>query len=419
MMTRKSLAAWAAYDWANSAINTIIFTFVFSLYFQNAVYGDKIGGSVAWGYAQGIAGVFIALLSPIIGATIDRYGPHKPALKFLTVLSVALTASLFFIKPEHSYIFPALIICGLLTVAFEMIQNIYNATLTIIAPPDKLGRVSGIGWGFGYIGSIISLAIVLFAFIGLGSGTGVLGITKENSLNIRGTFVFTALWFAIFAIPFFGFCPDAEKTGNTIKQSLKSGLNDLKTTFKHAKQFPDILKFLAASAIYRDGLATLFAMGGLYAGGTLGMTMTEVMIFAIAINIASGIGAISFAFIDDKIGTRTTIITSLIALIIIGTAVVLTIDKTMFIILACLLGLCIGPVQSSSRTLLAQICPPDKTGTFFGLYAMSGRAVSFIGPFIFATLTQNFQSQRAGLASIIILWVIGLILFTFTRKQRP
>lgn len=409
-MNKKAIFGWVAYDWANSAVNTIVFTFVFSVYFAKSVYGDETAGSAAWSFAQGCAGLGIALLSPLMGATIDRYGPHKPALRILTMLSVLMTAALFLISPSHEYVLHALILGALLTVAFELLQNVYNSTLPLMAQPADLGKISGIGWGFGYVGSIVSLSVALFMFIGLGDAGGLLGIPKDEALHVRSTMLLTAIWFGIFAVPYFLFCPDAPKGTNNFGSSVAGGFADLRRMVSEARRYPDIWQFLVASALYRDGLATLFAVGGLYAAGTLGMSFSEIMIFAIAINVTSGLGAIGFAFLDRRIGARVTVIASLVALSVIGGCVILTESKAVFIALACLLGIFIGPVQAASRTWLATLAPPDKTATFFGLYALSGKAVAFLGPLTFAAMTTLFDSQRAGMCSIIAFWLAGLLL---------
>lgn len=417
-MNKKVVFAWAAFDWANSAINTLVFTFVFSVFFAKSIYGDQVAGSAAWSFAQGCAGVAIALLSPVLGAAIDRYGPHKPFLKILTILSCVLTALLFFMEPSWDFVFWALLASGLLTLFFELLQNVYNSSLSIVAPAGEAGKISGIGWGLGYVGSIVCLVIALLFFIGLGDAGGLLGITKDGALHVRSTMLLTALWFAVFAVPFFIYCPDAPKTGLHFRASLSQGIRDLRGMVQSLRGQPDVARFLIASALYRDGLATLFAVGGLYASGTLNMSFSEVMVFAIAINIASGAGAIGFAFLDGRLGAKGTVITSLIALIVIGAFIIGTGDKMLFIGLACLLGVFIGPVQAASRTWLLGLAPAEKNATFFGLYALSGKAVAFMGPFAFAALTTAFDSQRAGMASILAFWLIGLLLVYSVRFNR-
>ena len=418
-MNRKTLFAWAAYDWANSAITTIVFTFVFSIYFARSIFGDETSGSALWAFAQGCAGVVIAVLSPLAGATVDKYGPRKPILKVFTLVCITLAASLFLMQPDPAFIMPALIIGACLTVAFELAQNVYGTTLPLIAPPEKLGFVSGIGWGSGYVGSIISLGIALVCFIGFGDAGGALGITKDGALHVRSTMLLAAIWFAVFAIPFFAVCPDAPRSGLGLRQSVGAGARDLLATVRQARQFPELIKFLVATAIYRDGLVTLFAVGGLYAAGTLNMTQSDVIVFAIAINIASGIGAMGFAFFDDKIGSKTTIMISLVALLILGAGVIATSDKNTFIALTCGLGLFIGPVQAASRAMLVRLSPPEHIGAFFGLYALTGKSVAFMGPFAFAALTAAFDSQRVGMASILVFWAVGLMVIYSVRPNRP
>lgn len=417
-MNKKQVLAWAAFDWANSAVNTLVFTFVFSVYFAKSIYGDQVAGSAAWSFAQGCAGVVIAILSPILGAALDRYGPHKPVLKLLTIFSCIFTVLLFFMEPSHNFVFLALLFSALLTVFFELLQNVYNSTLPIVTAAQNIGKVSGIGWGFGYVGSIVCLTLALLLFIGLGDSGGFFGIPKDEALHVRSTMLLTAVWFAVFSIPFFLICPDAAKSGLSLKASVLKGIQDLKGMVRELRQHREGAKFLLASAIYRDGLATLFAIGGLYAAGTLQMSFSEVMMFAIVINIASGIGAIGFAFLDKRLGARGTVILSLVALIVVGLCAIGTNDKFVFIGLTCLLGVFIGTVQAASRTWLVALAPLEKKATFFGLYALSGKAVAFMGPFAFAALTTIFESQRAGMLSIIAFWIVGLMLVYSVRSHR-
>lgn len=417
-MDRKTTLSWALYDWANSAINTVVFTFVFSVYFAKQVYGDTVAGSAAWSFAQGWAGLTIAILSPLLGCFIDRYGPRKPIMLTLTLTSVALTASLYFVRPDASYVFMALMLVGILTICFELAQNLYNTTLPLVAPLAKMGLVSGLGWGAGNIGSILCLGIVLVGFIGLGEQPNFFGVSSDDGMQVRVSLIFVALWFALFSIPFFRYCPDAKKNSGSLQYHLKAGLQDLRKTIQDARHYRELVKFLIASAVYRDGLTTLFAVGGLYTAGTLGMGFTQMMLFAIAINLTVGIGAFGMAFVEDRIGPKPVIIVSLVALLIFGGLAFSTDNQTLFTVYACILGLFIGSVQSASRTFVVALSPPEKVSLFFGLYALTGRSISFVGPFVFTALTTAFDSQRAGMASILGFWLVGLLLVYFVRSNR-
>ena len=417
-LKNRPILSWCLYDWANSVLATIIFTFVFAVYFSRGVVGDEVIGSAYWGYTIGIAGIIIALSSPILGAISDAFGPRKPIMMGLTSITILSTFAMFWVMPDPSYIAMALILVGIATIGFELAQAQYNAMLSDIAPQGKIGRVSGYAWAMGYFGGLICLILALIGFIGLGEGTGILGLTEDNSLNVRATCILTAAWYFIFALPLFLYVPDRAKIPRQkglITKALKNLWVTLKSLIKTDK---NILRFLVSSAIYRDGLNTLFTVGGLYAAGTFGMTFTEILIFAIGLNITSGIGAIVFAFMDDKRGAKITIIVSLIALIMLGIGIMIIDDKTHFMILALALGLFIGPAQSSSRSLMARLAPPQKSTELFGLYAMTGKSIAFTGPLLFAFLTQISGSQRIGIAAIIALWILGLILLLKVKEQQ-
>jgi len=178
-----------------------------------------------------------------------------------------------------------------------------------------------------------------------------------------------------------------------------------------------MVRFLIGSAIYRDGLNTLFAVGGLYAAGTFGMSFQEILFFAIGLNITAGLGAAGFAGMDDLKGSRETIIMSLCGLLLSGLAVLMVQDKTLFIGLAMVMGLFIGPVQSASRTMAARLSHPDHVGQTFGLYALTGRVVSFFGPAAYALATLAFDSQRAGMAMILLFWLAGLVILWTVKEQ--
>jgi len=211
-------------------------------------------------------------------------------------------------------------------------------------------------------------------------------------------------------LPFFLFVPEGKHSDLSWKDAVNKGVKEIKTTIKNFHRYKNLLLFIVSSAIYRDGLITLFAIGGVYAAMQFGMNFTEILIFAIGLNVTAAIGAISFAFMDDFIGSKKTIIVSLMGLIVTGLIILFLNDKNIFIISSLFLGLFIGPVQAASRTMVTKICPEDMLTQGYGFYAFSGKSISFLGPFFYGLATTIFHTQQAGMITIILFWVIGLVL---------
>lgn len=414
---RLSIFSWCLYDWANSAFNTVIGTFVFSVYFARAVYGDETAGSAQWGYVIGWAGLAVALLSPVLGAIADHAGRRKPWLMVFTMLTIIPTALLWYAQPSPDWITYTLVLVFFASVAFELAGVFYNAMLTDVALPKMLGRVSGWGWGLGYIGGLACLAVALVALVGMGDNPGLLGLPSENSENVRAVAPLVAWWFLIFALPVLIFSHDRPSAGVRMGQAVRTGLSTLKATLKRVVKQGNLLRFLIASALYRDGLATLFAVGGLYAAGTFDMEFDQILIFAIGMNVTAGLGAAAFAFMDDIKGSKKTVVVALLGLMAFGIPTLLISDANLFIALALGLGIFVGPAQAASRSLMARLSPPDEQAEMFGLYALTGKSIAFIGPILFAVLTDIFDSQRAGMASIIAFLGLGLLILAGVQEK--
>ena len=414
MTTRRAVFSWCLYDWANSAFNTVIGTFVFSVYFARGIYGDETAGSAVWGFALGAAGLGVALLSPVLGAIADNSGRRKPWLAVLVALTLLPTAALWYAAPDKSMVPFALACVIVATIAFELANVFYNAMLEGVAPPGMIGRVSGWAWGLGYAGGLGCLVVALLGFVQ--PDAPWFGLSKEGAENIRATAVLVALWFGVFSLPLFLYTPDLPATGIPVRQAVTRGLAQLAQTLRDVRRYGDIVRFLIASALYRDGLATLFAMGGLYAAGTFGMEFEEILIFAIGLNVTAGLGAFGFAWLDDAAGSKRTVFVALVGLIGFATAVLLVTDKTVFIALALGLGIFVGPAQAASRSLMARLSPNELETEMFGLYAFAGKSVAFLGPVLFGIATEAFDSQRAGMATILLFFVAGGAVLTTVRE---
>jgi len=416
MAGKRAIISWCLYDWANSAYPTVVITFVFGAYFTTAVAETPESGAEVWGYAVGIAGLAVALFSPVLGAIADQGGRRKPWRAVLTLASVATTALLWYTRPDSADIMWALVFVMLSSIAFEFGLVFYNAMLPDLAGPDRVGRVSGWGWALGYAGGLTCLVIALFGFVK--AETPLFGIPTEDAAHVRAVMLLAAAWFALFSLPLFLFTPDRPPTGRGASSAVREGLATLRATIRDIRNYGAILRFLVARMLYADGLVTLFAVGGIYAAGTFGMDFGEVVQFGIALNLMAGLGALAFAWADDWLGAKPVIVVSLIALIGLGAGALVVESKTAFWIIGMALGVFVGPSQSASRSMMARLAPEGLRTEMFGLYALSGRATSFMGPIAFGFATGYFGSQRAGMATILIFLVAGLLLLIPVREPR-
>lgn len=414
MMTktaRKSLsaiAAWCLYDWACGSFTIIVITFIFSTYFTTKVAENHIIGTYQWANATSLAGLLIALLSPLMGAVADYGGYHKRWLLFFTCVAVVSSALLWFAYPDPNYTLFTLSVVVIGTVGYEIALVFYNAFLPGLVPRKYLGRVSAWGWGSGYLGGILALTIALVVFI-KGSASW---LDAATAAPVRICGVFAALWYAIFAIPFFIFVPNLSNESRPFPEALHMGCKELLRTLKALPTRKNILLYLIAHMIYTDGLNTLFAFGGIYAAGTYHLSFEEVLVFGITMNITAGIGAISLGWADDYFGSKPTILISLVCLTLLGIPLLFLHSKYLFWAVALLVCIFVGPIQSASRSLMVHLMSVDGKvpAEMFGLYALSGRITAFLGPWLLGVATLTFDSQRVGMATMLVFFIIGALL---------
>jgi UMF1 family MFS transporter len=415
--SKKGLFAWALYDWANSAFFVMILTFIFAAYFSSAIAENENEGTALWGNMVGLAGFVIAILAPLLGSIADEGGRRKPWVFFFTVMGVIGSGLLWFVEPSSDFIWFALIAAFFATVGAELALIFYNAMLPDLAPPDKIGRWSGWGWGLGYLGGLLCLIVGYLVFYQ--NGASLFGLDESSAENTRITFLLTAVWYALFSIPFFLKTEDTPSKEKTYKEAISNGLDRLKEGIRLLKYESDISKFLLARIFYNDALATIFAMGGVYAAGTFGFETAEIFYFGIGLNITAGIGAYGFAWLDDHSGSKKTIVISLIGLILPVIAVIFVKSTMWFWVWGLLLGVFVGPVQAASRTLMGRLAPVDKRNQMYGLLALSGKVTSFVGPILVGWLTLLAGSQRIGMSVILVMLVVGLLLmFSVQEKSR-
>jgi UMF1 family MFS transporter len=411
---RKAIAAWCVYDWANSAFTTLVVTFVYAAYFAQHFAPDENTGTALWSRGIVVSSILIALLSPTMGAIADRGGNRRRYLIGTTLLCVIATAVLAFITPETPHpVLTALTVFVIANVMFEMGIVFYNSFLPSLVSQDKIGRVSGYGWGLGYIGGLGALVVALVAFVGI-NGEPLLPVSSEAGANLRASNFLVAAWFLVFSLPMFLYVRDPE--GPKARMDIRGALGDLAQTFRDIRRYREVVKFLLARLVYNDGLVTVFAFSGLYAVGTFDFSARDLLVFAIVMNLAAGTGAAVFGFMDDKGGGKATIAWSLVALTVGAVIAILAPNRLWFWIAAFIIGIFVGPNQSASRSLMGRFVPEKHQAEFFGFFAFSGKATAFLGPLLLGILAGAFN-QRVGFSVVILFFIVGGVILATVDER--
>ena len=408
---RRMVLAWGLWDWGSSAYSAVVTSFVFGPYVVRGVVGDaQPGGLTAntWlGISTAAAGFLVAAIAPVTGQRADAGGHRKRNLAIWSGLVIAVMLAMFTVKNDPSYLWIALVLLATGAVFQEFAVVSYNAMLPQVSTPETVGRVSGFGWAMGYFGGIFLLLICYVGFIA--PDVGWFGVTSAGGLNIRAVVVFSAIWFAVFAIPVLMAVPESppgpKRRRVAFFASYRLLVNDIKALFKRDR---NSVHFLIASALYRDGLAAIFSFGAILAVSVYGLAQATVLIFGIAANVVAALGALVMGAVEDRIGPKKVIMISLIGLISTSLILLFAHGTTAFWIFGLILTLWVGPAQTSSRAFMARIAPVGREGEMFGLYATTGRAASFLAPALFALFSGLF-TDRVGIVGIALVLLAGAI----------
>ncbi len=409
---RLTVAAWALWDWGSAAFNAVLVTFIFSVYLTDSV-GQQIESQFTpaqWlSWSMAVAGLVIFAVTPIMGQRSDRLGTRRRALGFWSLLTFLVMASLFFIRndaPLYFWLGLAGLAVGSVTIQFAEVN--YFAQLNQVATEDNVGRVSGLGWSAGYFGGIVLLLVCYFGFVA-GEG-GALGLSTEGGWNIRLVALLAALWFGLSAIPVLLRVPEIAPSGDTtggVAASYRELWRTLRSLWSEDR---NAFAFLFASAIFRDGLSAVFSFGAVLGVSVYGLSPGDVLMFGVAANIAAALGAVVGGLIDDHVGPKAIILTCLAILTTIAGVMYVAQGATAFWICGLILCLCVGPAQASARGFLARVAPPGREGEMFGLYATTGRAVSWLTPFLFGVFVSVIgQGDRGGVLAIGLVLLLGAL----------
>jgi len=444
----RALAGWVLFDWAAQPFYTLVVTFLFAPYFVNGFMADPDRGAALWAYATGIAELIAAALAPVLGAIADAGQPRKPWIAVFSVLLVVGLSGLWLAAPGRTDLLPIVLIAfGLAVIGAELATVFTNAMMRSLVSGKRLGTLSGLGWATGYIGGLVALVLVAGLLVAdPNTGKTLLGLkpllpldpaTREGDRLVGP---FSAVWYLVFVLPLFLFTPD--RSAKPLQaRAVTAGLTQLVRSVKDlVRHHGQIALFLLARMLYADGLGAVFAFGGIYAAFVFGWGATELGLFGIILTIAGTIGAGLGGPLDDRAGSKPVIVFTL-CLFIAASIGVLSVDRDhvlfvlaveakvpgsapftsageqVYLAFAILIGLASGPIQASSRTLLARMCPPGKMTEFFGFFSFSGKITAFAAPLAIGVVTQASGSQRLGIGTSLVFLLAGLLLLLRVKAK--
>jgi len=411
---RRSQLSWALWDFGATGLNAIVVTFVFSVYLTSSVGRDLPGdtSSASWlGRALALAGLVVALLAPVTGVWVDAPWRRRRVLAFLTAAAVVMTAAMSLIRDDYRYLLPGLILLACTAACNDLATVPYNAMLRQVSTDSSPGRISGFGLAMGFLGSVMLLLIVYFGFIsGDGDVHGLLGLPGADGQNVRAAVLLAAAWFAVFAVPVFLAVPAAEPAERRQSVGLLGAYRTLWAEIVGEwRRDRNIVYYLLASAVFRDGLTGVATFGAVLGVKVYGISAANVLLFGVAASVIAAVGAALGGLFDDRLGSKPVIVGSLTAMVAVAVTLMALSGTAAFWVCGLLLCLFIGPVQASARTLMLRMSAEGKEGVAFGLFTTTGRAVSFLAPWLFSAFIDLFGADRAGMGGVVVVLVAGLV----------
>jgi MFS transporter, UMF1 family len=411
---RSRVVAWALWDCGATGVNAVVVTFVFSVYLTEQVGAGLPGPTTpaSWlGRVLTVAGLGVAFLAPATGILVNAPSRRRKALALLTGLVVAMTSAMSLIRADYHYLWPGLVLLALTAACSDLATVPYNAMLRQMSTGETSGRISGLGSAAGYLGSVLLLLIVYFGFIqGDGDTRGLLGLAAADGGNVRAAMLLAAAWLALFGWPLLVSArPPAYVDPGPAAVGFLGAYRALWEEVKGEwRRDRNVVYYLLASAVFRDGLTGVFAFGAVLGVSVYGVSQADVLVFGVCASIVAAIGAVLGGLLDDRVGSKPVIVGSLTAMIVVGLALLALSGALAFWICGLLLCLFVGPTLASARALMLRMSAEGKEGVAFGLYTTTGRAVSFLAPWMFFTFIDLFNTDRAGMAGICVVLAAGL-----------
>ncbi len=448
MLDKKRIWGWWFFDWASQPYATLLLTFIFPIYYTQAAgaHFTALGQSAAqagasaqalWGYGLAATGIIIAVLAPILGAIADGRGQRMVWVRLFSLFYMAGAAGLWFLMPDGSNLVFALACFGLGLLGMEFTAIFTNALLPGLAPRHEIGRISGTGYAFGYLGGVVALAIMLL-LLAENTETGrtllgispILGLDPETREGTRAAGPFVALWYLVFMLPFVLWVKEPRATGP--QQSVKAALQGLGAVIAGLRHRRSLAAWLASSMFARDALNALYSFGGVYAAAVLGWPVFLAGVFGVVSAMSAALITWIGGHADRNWGPRPVIWGA--TLVLIGVCViVIGMSRTSFfglalpadsrlpdaIFFACgvAIGGAGGALQSASRTMMVLHTTPERATEAFGLYALSGKATAFLAPLAIAVTTTLSGDQRLGISPLIVMFLLALILLIWVEPK--
>src|SRR5687768_8602646 len=405
----REVVGWAMYDFANSGYTTVVLTAVFNAYFVSVVAGNAPWATFAWTAALSVSYALVMIVGPIAGAWADAHAAKKRLLAVTTIACVIGTLGLAWAGPGAVALAVAFIILS--NFAYAIGENLCAAFLPELARPESLGKVSGWGWGLGYFGGILALAISLAWVMSAGSR----GSTSGEAVG--GTMIITAVIFALAALPTFLFLRD-RATPATLPGA-RAAFARLAETARHARQYRDLMLIFLAGTCYQAGVATVIALAAIYAEQVMGFKLEDTIMLIMVVNLTAAVGALAFGYAQDRLGKVNALRVTLIGWIAMVVVAFYSTTPAMFWVAANLAGLCMGSSQSAGRALVAFLAPAGRSAEFFGLWGVATRLAAILGPLTYGAVTwATGGNHRLAILLTGAFFLAALAVLAFVNERR-